>query len=196
MTVRVTPLTGAAIAPVLPEIARLRIAVFRDWPYLYDGTVGYERTYRAKFASAKGAVIAAAHNDEEIVGCATAAPLTEVEAEFAAPFRARGMEVARIFYCGESVLLPAFRGQGLGHAFFDQREAHARALGGFTHSTFCGVVRPADHPLHPNHYPPLDPFWMKRGYTKVGGLTTEFTWKDIDQPAETPKTMQFWMKPL
>ena len=196
MTVRVTPLTGAAIAPVLPELARLRIAVFRDWPYLYDGTVGYEQTYLAKFASAKGAVIAAARDGEEIVGCATAAPLAEVETEFAVPFRARGMAVARIYYCGESVLLPAYRGRGLGHTFFDQREAQARALGGFTHSTFCGVVRPADHPLRPNHDQSLDAFWMKRGYAKVSGMTTEFSWKDVDQPAETPKTMQFWMKAL
>jgi GNAT superfamily N-acetyltransferase len=196
MTVSVTPLTGEAIAPVLPELARLRITVFRDWPYLYDGTAGYEQAYLSKFASARGAVIATAREGEEIVGCATAAPLDVVEAEFAAPFRARGLEVAHIFYCGESVLLPAYRGQGVGHAFFDQREAQARALGGFTHSTFCSVLRPDDHPLRPNHYPSLDPFWMKRGYAKVDGMTTEFTWKDIDQPAETAKTMQFWMKAL
>lgn len=196
MSVTVTPLTGANVAAVLPELARLRIEVFRAWPYLYDGTMGYEQAYLSKFASARGAVIATARDGDEIVGCATAAPLGEVEAEFAAPFRARGMEVARIFYCGESVLLPAYRGQGIGHAFFEQREARARALGGFTHSTFCGVVRPDDHPLRPNHYPPLDAFWIKRGYAKVDGMTTEFAWKDIDQPAETAKTMQFWMKAL
>ena len=32
-------LTGAAIEPALPDIARLRIAVFRDFPYLYDGSL-------------------------------------------------------------------------------------------------------------------------------------------------------------
>jgi GNAT superfamily N-acetyltransferase len=194
--VRVRSLTGRRLAEALPAAARLRIAVFRDWPYLYDGSLAYEEKYLAKLAAAEGAVIVAACDGGEIVGCATAAPLVNVEEDFAAPFRARGLDVARIFYCGESVLLPAYRGRGLGHAFFDHREAQARALGGFTHAAFCAVVRPDDHPLRPQNYRPLDAFWQKRGYARIEGLVCRFAWKDIDQPAETEKPMQFWMKAL
>lgn len=196
MTIRVAALTGRDLADGIPSAARLRMAVFRSWPYLYDGTMDYERNYLSKFARAKGAVIVAAFEGETIVGCATAAPLAEVEAEFAGPFLARGMNIARVFYCGESVLLPEYRGRGLGNAFFEHREAQARALGGFTHSTFCAVVRPPDHPLRPKDYTPLDAFWTKRGYRPVAGMTTQFTWKDVDQSAETAKEMQFWMKNL
>jgi GNAT superfamily N-acetyltransferase len=196
MTVRLAALTGEDIAECLPAVARLRIAVFRHWPYLYDGSMQYETDYLAKFAEAKDAVIVTASDGEAIVGCATAAPLTEVETEFASPLRRAGMDIARIFYCGESVLLPEYRGQGLGHAFFDHREAHARALGTFTHCAFCAVVRPPDHPLRPSGYVPLDVFWGKRGYAKAEGIVTPFTWKDIDQPEETPKSMQFWIKAL
>jgi GNAT superfamily N-acetyltransferase len=196
MTVRVAPLTGNDMAPALDALARLRIAVFRDWPYLYDGTPEYERKYLAKLAEAQGAVIVAAYDGETVVGCATGAPMAEVEAELAAPFKARGLDVGRIFYCGESVLLAAYRGRGLGHAFFDHREAQARALGGFTHAAFCAVVRSVDHPLRPKGYVPLDAFWAKRGYAKADGLVTRFAWKDIDEPAETEKPMQFWTKAL
>ena len=196
MTVRVASLTGKDLVPALPALARLRIAVFGDWPYLYDGSLDYEETYLAKLAVADGAVIIAACDGEAIVGCATAAPLAQVEDDFAEPFRARGLDIARLFYCGESVLLPAYRGRGLGHAFFDHREAQARALGGFTHATFCAVVRPQDHPLRPKDYRPLDAFWARRGYARVDGLVCRFAWKDIDQPAETEKTMQFWMRAL
>jgi len=48
---------------------------------------------------------------------------------FAAPFAAVGIDPAGVFYLSESVLLPAWRGQGVGHAFFDAREAHARQRG-------------------------------------------------------------------
>jgi GNAT superfamily N-acetyltransferase len=198
MTVRVAPLTGPDLAAALPALARLRIAVFRDWPYLYDGTLAYEEKYLARLGAARGAILVAAYDrgSAEIVGCATAAPMAEVEDDLAAPFRAHGYDIARIFYCSESVLLPAYRGRGLGRAFFDHREAHARALGGFTHIAFCAVVRPADHPLRPEGYVPLDAFWTRRGYTRADGLLGRFTWKDIDQPGETEKPMQFWIKAL
>lgn len=196
MSLRVAPLTGQALARAIPAAARLRMAVFRHWPYLYDGTKDYEEAYLSKFAKAQGAVIVAAYDGESIVGCATAAPMAEVEAEFSAPFRERGWDVTRLFYCGESVLLPEYRGRGLGHIFFDERETQARRLGGFTHSTFCAVVRPDEHPLRPANYTPLDAFWKKRGYEPAEGIVCRFAWKDLDQAGETDKPMQFWMKPL
>ena len=196
MTIEVVTLRGNDLAQGIPAVASLRIAVFRHWPYLYDGSMDYEVNYLSKFAQAEGAVIVAAYDGYAIVGCATAAPLAAVEPEFATPFAERGMDISKVFYCGESVLLPDYRGQGLGHVFFNHREAQARALGRFTQSAFCAVVRPLDHPLRPKNYVPLDAFWSKRGYAKVDGLLTHFSWKDVGQPAETSKSMQFWVKNL
>jgi GNAT superfamily N-acetyltransferase len=116
--------------------------------------------------------------------------------EFAEPFAKAGYDIDKIFYCGESVLLKSHRGHGLGNTFFDEREAHARRLGGFTHSTFCRVVRPDNHPLKPADYRPLDPFWRKRGYAPVEGVVASYAWKDVDQAEETEHPMQFWMKAL
>jgi GNAT superfamily N-acetyltransferase len=196
MALEVKSLFGEEIVGVLPDLARLRIIVFRDWPYLYDGTIAYEEKYLAKLAAAKGAVCVIARDGLEIVGASTAAPMIEHADEFAEPFEKAGYDISKIFYCGESVLLKSHRGHGLGNAFFDHREAQARRLGGFTHSTFCRVVRPDDHPLKPKDYRPLDDFWRKRGYAPVEGLIATYAWKDIDQPAETDHEMQFWMKPL
>ena len=196
MSIHVEPLTGVALKDALPALARLRIAVFRDWPYLYDGTIAYEEGYIRKFSEAKDALIVAARDGDQIVGAATASPMEGHADEFAEPFQAKGYDTGRIFYCGESVLLPAYRGKGIGHAFFDHREARARELGRFTHAAFCGVVRPADHPLRPPDYRPLDAFWMKRGYRKVDGLVARFSWKDIDKPEADEKPMQFWMRAL
>lgn len=196
MTIEVRSLTGDDIKSVLPELARLRIIVFRDWPYLYDGTLAYEEQYLAKFASAKGAVCVIARDGDQIVGASTGAPMIEHADEFAEPFKAAGYDISKIFYCGESVLLTSHRGHGIGHAFFDHREAQARKLGGFTRSTFCRVVRTDDHPLKPKNYVPLDGFWRKRGYQPVEGIIATYSWKYIDQDHETEKKMQFWMKAL
>lgn len=196
MSVAVTRLTGDTLKAALPELARLRIAVFRDWPYLYDGSLAYEQAYLAKFAEAESAVVVAAYDGDAMIGAATASPMADHADEFAQPFKTRGFDVSRIFYFGESVLLKDYRGKGLGHAFFDHREAHARAAGPYTHTAFCGVVRPDDHPMRPADYVPLDAFWRKRGYEKMEGLVASFAWKDIGQTAETKKPMQFWMKAI
>ena len=104
--------------------------------------------------------------------------------------------MAKVFYFGESVLLPDYRGHGIGVGFFREREAHARALGRFDHAAFCGVVRPVDHPRRPNGYVPLDAFWRKRGFAPVEGMVGSISWRDLDEPAETAKPMQFWVKAL
>lgn len=195
-TLQVETLTGDAFHRALPALADLRIEVFRDWPYLYAGTRDYERTYLEKFAATAGSVIVAAFDGGTIVGCATAAPLLGHEPEFAAPFLQAGYDPAAIFYFGESVLRQSYRGRGVGHAFFDHREAAARRNPGVTHTAFCGVVRSSDHPARPSDYVPLDAFWMKRGYAMVPGLVATFGWTDVGDTQKSSKPMQFWMRAL
>jgi GNAT superfamily N-acetyltransferase len=130
----------------------------------------------------------------ELVGASTAAPLCHQHEEFTAPFKQAGYALDDIFYFGESVLRRSYRGHGLGHAFFDGREAHAHALG-FTKTAFCGVIRPGDHPARPAAYRPLDPFWMKRGYRRLEGILAHFAWAEVGGGGqETTKALQFWGK--
>ena len=195
MVLRIETLTGAALEAALDDVARLRIEVFRAWPYLYDGDLAYEREYLQSYRDSAGAVVVGAFDADRLVGAATGTPLADHADDFAAAFAQSTLNMADIFYCAESVLLPAYRGQGAGHGFFDAREAHARELG-FAKSAFCSVIRPKEHPLHPTGYTPLDPFWRKRGYRPLPGVVAEFAWKDIDQPKETTKTLQFWLRDL
>ncbi|MDR9395052.1 GNAT family N-acetyltransferase [Roseovarius sp. SYSU LYC5161] len=192
---RVARLTGPALSAALDDVARLRIEVFRAWPYLYDGSAAYERDYLKTYEDSTDAIVVGAFDDDRLIGAATGTPMEDHAEDFAAAFDGRDIDLRDIFYCAESVLLPQYRGRGIGHAFFDAREAHARDLGR-RYSAFCGVVRPAAHPLKPDGYQPLDPFWRKRGYAPVEGAVAHFRWKDIDQPAETDHPLQFWMRRL
>ena len=195
MTIAVRPLTGAEIEAALGDLAQLRIAVFAAYPYLYDGDAAYEAEYLKEFVEAPDAVLVAAFDGQRIVGAATASPMWAQKAEFRAPFEQRGIETDRLFYFGESVLLPEYRGHGIGHAFFDHREAQARKCGA-TAATFAAVIRPADHPVRPQGYSPLDAFWTRRGYAPVPGFVTELAWKEHGEAEESPKPMQYWMRQL
>ena len=196
MGVEVRPLTGSEFDAAIPALAQLRIRVFRAFPYLYDGDLTYEEKYLARFKAADRAFLAAAFDGDTIVGAATAAPMAGETDEFRAPFEKAGHDVGKIFYFAESLLLPEYRGHGVGHKFFDAREAHARSFGEYEWAAFCSVVRPADHPARVQGYQPLDAFWHKRGFHKAEGLTTTYAWKDVGDTDESSKTMQFWMKRL
>jgi GNAT superfamily N-acetyltransferase len=196
VTVRIEPLGGEALRLALPALAKLRIEVFREWPYLYEGTLDYETNYIERFARLKGGVIVVASDAGQTVGAATAAPMEGQNPDVTAPFVERGYELAKLFYFGESVLKREYRGRGIGHRFFDEREAVARATQGVETATFSGVVRLADDPRRDPDYRPLDPFWRKRGYAPVEGLVGHYSWTDIGDKEKTAKPMQFWMRRL
>ncbi|WP_017940023.1 hypothetical protein [Zestomonas thermotolerans] len=189
-------LRGAEIVPHIADLARLRITVFREFPYLYDGDFEYEARYLDTYARSADSLCVLVLDEARVVGASTALPLADETVEFQRPFVAAGWEVAKIFYFGESLLLPAYRGLGLGVRFFAEREAHARALGRFSHCAFCAVQRPADHPRRPADYQPLNDFWARRGYRHHPELHTEYHWRDLDEQEESAKPMSFWLKEI
>lgn len=191
----VSTLVGEEILAAIDDLTRLRMTVFAEWPYLYDGDLAYEAQYLREFVAAPDAVLVAACDGSRIVGAATASPMAGQEVAFRAPFERHGLDVARLFYFGESVLLADYRGRGLGHAFFDHREAQARRCGASA-ACFAAVIRPSDHPDRPAGYRPLDPFWRKRGYAPVEGLIAEIAWKDHREAVESAKSLQAWMRRL
>lgn len=194
--VRLEPLAGAALERALPGLARLRIEVFRDFPYLYDGSLAYEERYLRTYAETPGSVIVGAFAGERLIGAATALPMRGEPENVTGPLRAAGHAIERLFYFGESVLEKAWRGRGIGVRFFAEREAWARRAGDFSHAVFCAVIRPPDHPRRPPGYVPLDDFWRRRGYAPIPGLTCSFVWRDLDEPHETAKPMAYWIKRL
>jgi GNAT superfamily N-acetyltransferase len=195
VTLAVAAVTGAELAGVIPALARLRIAVFRDFPYLYDGDAAYEADYLAHFAAAEGAVVVVARDGTDIVGAATAAPLAAQDPAWRDPLAAAGFDIGHIFYFGESVLLGEYRGRGIGHAFFDHREAQARAHGA-SHAAFCSVIRAEDHPMRPADHRPLDAFWRRRGYAPLAGVTATFDWKTVGSAEEQSHRLQYWTRGL
>lgn len=187
---------GAQLLSVFDELAALRIAVFRVYPYLYEGSIAYEKEYLETYARAERSLLFAVYAGQAMVGATTCIPLPDETAEIRLPFEQAGLALDTFFYFGESILLPQFRGRGLGHRFFDEREAHARSFGTYKKACFFSVEREPDHPLKPLEYRPNDPFWTKRGYVKQLSLRTTISWPDLGAEESTPKPLVCWMRDL
>jgi len=193
---QINELRGNETGPWLDALGGLRIGVFREYPYLYDGSLEYERDYLRIYQQAAGSLVVIVTDPSgDAVAATTCLPMIEEGPEFQAPFIAQGYDLGEIMYFGESIALPDWRGRGLGKEFFTRREDHAKRLG-MKFTTFCAVDRPDDHPLRPADFRPLDDFWKSRGYVKQPALQTTFSWKETGEEYESPKTLTFWLKPL
>jgi GNAT superfamily N-acetyltransferase len=189
-------LHGAAIAPYIEDLARLRLTALREFPYLYDGSLEHEADHLGRYADSGRSLVVLAVDGGQVVGAATSLPLVDAMPDFQQPFLVQGRDPASIYYFGGSVLLPGYRGQGLGVRFFIEREAYAHKLVEFDACAFCSVERPARHPQRPVDYKPLLGFWRNRGFLQEPSLRTTHAWRDLDEPVQSTKIMSFWLKAL
>lgn len=185
---------GAALRPHLNAVAALRIEVFREWPYLYEGSLAYELTYLRSYLDAPDSVCVLAWAGDELIGASTACGLAHVK-EARIPFDALGPDPSTVYYAGESVLRKAWRGKGVGAPFYALREEAGRKFG-YAYLAFAAVIRPETHPARPADHVSLEAYWLRKGYSPLTTHITHFTWPDVGEAKETSKPLGFWIKPL
>lgn len=185
---------GSEIQDILLDLAQLRISVFREFPYLYEGNLAYEETYLQRYVATERAFVFGIYVNGLLVGATTGMPLSDEMTAVQQPFLQANLPISDYFYFGESMLLPEFRGRGWGHVFFDEREAFVRSFSSYMHTCFCAVNRPESHSLRPTSYRSNDEFWKKRGYAKLPHLVCEMVWQDKGEREETAKQLTFWQK--
>ncbi len=188
---------GNEIASIIEALAELRIAVFREYPYLYEGSLEYERDYLTRYAESRRAMVYTIIDENaQLVGATTCLPLSDEMSSLQKPFLEHGLNPEHFFYFGESIILPDYRGRGYGHRFFDEREREAAKWPEIRHCCFCAVDRPENHPLKPRNYRTLDAFWQKRGYKKREDLKSQLYWPDLGESKQSAKSLTFWLKNL
>lgn len=187
-------LTGLNVENHLYEIASLRIDIFREYPYLYDGDRNDEFHYLQRYAEAPDACAIVVFDDENVVGAATGIPLREEEG-LLAPFAGSHYPLDATYYVGELLFYPAYRNQGLGIDVMAMMEKYALSLGNYHHLACATVVRPDDHPLRPQEYVQIERFLARTGFVALPDITTSFKWREIDG-SNNEHPMRFWGKSL
>ncbi len=187
-------LKGKDINRHLPEVASLRLRVFKEYPYLYEGNLKEEYEYLAQYVKPES-FLAAAFSNNELIGAATGIPLAIAADVTQRPFIDNNLKVNQWFYIGEIILAPQWRNRGLGGLFLRALEDHAKELH-YHFTTFCTIQRPPNHPLRPRGYKPLDEYWREHGYERLQDLSCELSWIDTGKGHPSPKKLIFWYKDL
>lgn len=197
MNLKIKTYVGKEILQIIPELAKLRIKVFYEWPYIYDGDIEYEEKYLKVYTDSPKSFVAVAYDGQKAIGATTAIPLQDESVDFQRPLENVGVDISKVFYFGESILLGEYRGLGIGVEFFKLREEHARrSLETLGLICFATVEREDEHPLCPQDYKSLESFWLNRGYLPKEDIKLSLSWKDRDQEYETKKLLKFWFKEL
>lgn len=186
---------GSTIAIHVEAIARLGTRVLHEWPGLYAGDAAHAAGLLAPCVESWRSVAVLVFDGATLVGGSTGLPLADEREAVREPFRAAGIDPARVFLCRDSMLAPPWRGRGLGHRFFDERESHARGLGGFDCTAFLAVDRSADHPLRPPFGRDNEAFWRRRGYAPQGAVRVSLPWPEPGA-GEVVHTLTAWLRPL
>jgi GNAT superfamily N-acetyltransferase len=194
--IKIISFTGSDVNDLIPQIARLRIEVFPEYPFLYIGNYDYEMRYLKKFLTMQDAIVVVAFDGDELIGISTGFPFI-YEADNLKEVLISNQRNPNDYFCfGESVLRKSYRGLGIGKAFFDQREAHVKRLDRYRYICFYTIIRPDNDPKRPADYRPLASFWKSRGYIEHPELIGTIAYQEIGETQETPKQMVFWIKEL
>jgi GNAT superfamily N-acetyltransferase len=181
-------LQGPKIGAVIEALGRFRITIFREYPYLYDGSMEYEREYLSRYAASTSSVVLFSRDAHGLVAAATGIALAEETSCFIQPFCA---DPSEYFYIGEVMVRADCRRQGWGSRLLAAMLDAARAQG-FAKACLYTVRRDPGHPAKPSGYWSADALWERFGFAKVPGCETPCPWKEIGEAEETEKPMEVW----
>lgn len=200
MTFRFLKLHGSEACRYFAPLVELKLATFAKFPYLYKGDIDSERAWLETYLRSDSSIILIVEHDGKIIGASTGIGGQDEDENYRKPFLDRGIDPATIFFYGESMVLPKYRGIGLGKVFYEQREKYARSLPGIKASAMCILQRGSEHPLAPATFDRsrdnYERIWEGRDFAALPNVTAAAEWQDLDTGVPTEKTFQVWLKLL
>ncbi len=194
--IHVRSFNGSALKPYHHSVAKLRMEVFREYPYFEEPDLEREARFLKKLFQTKESIGVLIFDNTTLVGASLGYPLSIEESALHRPFKEQRLDPESYFYFGDSTLLKAYRGRGIGHHFFDAREAHVAHYKKFKHICFCVPEDLEENLKKPKDFIPLHDFWRKRGYIQHPDMKCSLSWKNIGDNVPSEKKMVFWTKDL
>ncbi len=191
---------GDHLEQLIPEIAKARLELFKEFPYLYEGTYENESKYLKDFACNPKSIILTAHEGDKLIAFVTA---TAVESGFELTeaikdlMQGQGIDTGKYFYISEMMVYPEFRSFELQNKLKKDIENYA-LKNNYSKTCFLSVFRENDHPLRPERYKEVSRLWKFNKYHKTE-ISTEFEWNTVQKDSESKlmnNRLDLWEKEL
>lgn len=192
--IRVETFIGSEITPYIDALAHLRITIFREYPYLYEGSLVYEKRYLSKFANSNQSLVIILFDGDRVVGALSAVPLSEEAEEVKAPFIAQGIDTSHYLYLSEVLFLKEYRGLKKFPLVYKQFCHYVDQNRWIKHIMLLTIDRKKDDPRMPAGYRSLDLLWERHGFRIEKTLSSEMSYREIGESKETPKPFLCWVK--
>ncbi len=194
--IEIKVLKGSEILPYIHQVAQLRITIFREFPYLYEGTVSSEEKYLKMYSRTKNSTFIIALDHEKVIGVVTGVPVAESMDEIKALFHEKKIPTDGVYYLGDIVLLKEYRKRKIGRDLFKAFEKSVRSTGKYQTMALCEIDRSRTNLKKPADYIPLETFWTRQGFIKHPNLIAHFSYQEIGNEEMTLHPMIFWTKEL
>lgn len=177
----------------LDQMAFIRVNLFKEFPYLYEGNLDEERVYLSHYTRSARSLLCLVLDKGKPVGFASGLVLDDFLEEVKAPFKKLQLDLKSYFYIGEILIYPIYRSFGLLKKVFELLEAYAY-FQKYSALTFVTVDRRLNHSAYPQEYRSLEPVWQYFGYKKELGMRVEMSWRQVDSHNEEKNTLSVWNK--
>ena len=191
---------GDDLKELIPEISKARLELFKEFPYLYEGTYEDELKYLNEFVNNPKSIILTVHKENKLIAFVTA---TAVESGFELTeaikdlMQKQGLDTSKYFYISEMMVYPEFRSFELQNQLKKDIENYARE-NSYTMTCFLSVFRENNHPLRPQDYKEISRLWKFNKYRKTN-ISVKFEWNTVQKDSEAKlmnNQLDLWEKEL
>ena len=187
-------LKGKEVIPYLEKLAGLRIAFYRNYPYLYEGNLSDEMAYLSMYSNSENSLLAIAKKEEEIVGIASGLPMLESKEENKRLYAEKQIPGEHVFYLGEVVLSQEYQNTDVQERIYQQFEKAVIDLQKYHTIAVCEIERDPQDPKKPISTFSSEIQWENRGFFKQPELYTMDAWKDVGDLEKSNHALVFWNK--
>jgi GNAT superfamily N-acetyltransferase len=187
--------TGQQFQQHINAIAALRISIFKEYPYLYDGDIQTETEYLKSYSKSKNSVLIIVKDKQKVIGAVTGIPLAEADEMFLTPFP-KNQSIHSIFYLGEILLLKEYRGKGIGYQMYRIFEDLVRQKKQYHKIAIAEVIRDQNDPRKPKNYISVHKLWERLGYIEHPEIVMQCSYKTVDSTEKIPHSLVYSFKDL